>query len=141
MERDSAGEKTNIIAVLLAVSFQLGESDIVRIESHEPQMVICAGKHFNQTVFIVHRNDGYTDTIQIDAVLAVQRATLRGKCHETIRGFAGREFDHIDVGGWAFQTIELCHDEAADAVQPDGSVHGCVQRKEKRVPGLKRAFR
>ena len=134
VERNRLREKAHVVTILLAVPLQLGERDVVRVESHHAEVPIGARKHLCQAVLIIFRDSGNRDAVEVNAVLVMKRTTLKGQVHKRARCFTRRKLDYVQVGGGTFEPVELRHDKTTDAIHPHRCVDSVVQLLQERVP-------
>ena len=91
-------EKTNVVAIFLAVSFQFREGEIVWIERHQPKMAIGSWKHLHEPLFVVFGNHGDGYAIKVDKVLSCKQPSSATERQHDLSSFAWREVNDIHIG-------------------------------------------
>jgi hypothetical protein len=138
--RDAPGEKPDVIAILLTISFQLGKGEIIWVEGHQTKVSVRAREHprssFLRSFFVVLRNGGYSDPVNVYQVLPRKRAAAQCKSHDGIGSVPRGKLDHVQVCRVAVQPAELSDHKSANAVEAHGSGHRGVEIFEKRIPGV-----
>src|ERR1035437_1214455 len=126
VERNRSRQKAHVVAILLAVSFEFGQGQVVGIESHQMEVAVGAGEHLDKAILVALREGGNGHTIKLDAVLLMKRPATTAKFHHGLGGSTRRKLDYIDIRRGPLQSLKQRDDETADAVEAHGRIDRLV---------------
>ncbi len=135
-EIPSLREALNVISIPFKISFQLRESQIMRIQSKESEASPCVRKHCLQTVRVVFRRCHNCDRIQKQFVFAVKGGAFARNLGEGVPQ-TWHNGQVIYIAGGSGNTVDLCHYEAATTMQLNVLVEQAINISEKRSPRLR----
>lgn len=127
-------QEFHIVPIFWAIPSQLGEDEIIWFQNPEAEMPQFQRQPL-EPGFILVRQVGDTDALEIQPVFFRHRRPLTGYRFQFRSGIAGHGFDVINVSGRPRYPVHDGQDKAADAVYGDRARQCVVDVTEKIEPG------
>jgi hypothetical protein len=124
-----------VLTIYRAVSGELGQRQVVRVERKHPEISESPREEFCQALPILLGKAGHRDVLKVQAIFPGKPGFLACYLLENLRGVVRNDLDVVHVIGRAIQVVTHCNDEASEAVKLDRSWQLAVYFREKLEPG------
>src|ERR1700752_5433354 len=97
-------------------------------------------EYLDESILVILRHLGHTDSVEIDLIFPVKRTTLHAEFKHGSADRCRGNFQDIQVCSWPRESVHHGDDESTHAIQPDFFLRCEVEFAEKREPWLRNGF-
>jgi len=125
----------HILTIDRAVSGELRQRQVVRIERKQPEISKSTRKEFCEALVIRFGKAGHHDVLKVQTIFLGKLGLSASHIFEKLQCVARNDLDVVQVNGRAIEAIKHRGDEASETVKLNGSWQPTVHFRKKLPPG------